>query len=418
LRVYALGGYYTRRSFALLLGQVRRWPIQHDARSTFLGRGVDMVAANPGGQADIIDMQDEQQVRQAAGVAAQQLGRRGLGVVKSMTVDELLAKLAPAETMDQFAFEPKSDSKNIFEMRELDGRKLMVFNYNGHPFRVRQQAYTKLGQYCGIPGAFLEKTPLDIMLPVYNYYVQNHDGVLGFGVIGDRIQTFTRGPMNPVSNRLAIEIAADMMGGELQVSHVSSDMQRTTFSLLVKGQDTSSFARHGHDSLNMAIATGVTFDNSYTMLDPIAISAYVEKLICTNGATSIDHVFRYAHRDHAEGTEEWLRENIAAALAAANIELERVSELRKIEFDGHMSDALRSLFEEFNIPRKVRELISKRVIDQGSSNMGDLYDIITDIASNDPDVLIDPTISRRMMRIGGRMAANPAICGGCHRILR
>lgn len=332
-------------------------------------------------------------------------------VVKTASMNELRDILATAEGLERYNFDPQTGAGRFDILPDEEtGKPKIKFAYNDRVLGLNGDAYLRLGQMLGIPGAYIKKTPHALMVPHMNHWLRSGAvDHLGFAVSDDIVRLFSKGAVNPVSNYTVLDTLEEVAGRDLEAAHISTGLFGTSFSVVTNRQSAI--------AVNDLVATGVRIDNSYAGNSPLTISTYVHRLVCTNGAISTAEVHRYQRRND-DTTPEWIKAALNEALDAADAEVGRVAALREISFDGHMSDAMQSIFAEFGVPRSMQSVVQERAIDQGVDNLQDLYNIITDLASNDPDVLADPAMSTRLMRVGGHIAANPEYCGECHRVLR
>ena len=336
-------------------------------------------------------------------------------VVKAMSLAQLHEELQPLEEMERFTFDPRSGAGQF----AMEGGRLYFDYTNGTQkrFRPTAQAYLKLGQVLGVPGAYIQKTPHYLMIPHMNFWLTNAPvQQMTVALSGDEAVAFSKGAAAPVSNSMLIDVLSETSGSDLLVHHVSSDIFRTTYSLTVDAtHDLGTAVRRGD-----IVRTGITVDNSYAMTGPTAISAYIHRLVCTNGAVSVDHTYKMSRRGGGgdeDSTRAWAQDAIAQVLASLDTEVGRLRALQSIRLDEHLSKSLGSVFAEFNVPQGVRDRITDVVIDTRAETLYDLYNAITYIASNEEEVIDNPALVARLMRIGGSLASHPEFCDSCYRMI-
>lgn len=346
-----------------------------------------------------------------------------LAVYKSMTIPELRETLATAEDMERLTFDPES-GRGRMVMTKVQGAPKLRFAYGSHEYRMTSDAFLKFGQMLGIPAAYTEKTPLDLMVPHYNWHLQHSGKVKSVGLAVQRtpkakgqtqqeiIQAFVKNPKEAVlSNHQILDVAEEVLGDTMQARYVSHDVFRTCYSLATNDQHAV--------AVGDVVRSGITIRNSYTDYAPLDIASYIERLVCTNGATSPDHHHRYT-RKIGEGMLEWVQEVMEKAyLTAATVEVERVQKLQGISIERHIGEVLESVFAEYHVPSALMGRILSRIADADPPvrTMYDLYNLLTWFGSNDEEVLQDVAISSALQRAGGQLAAHPEMCRACHRIL-
>lgn len=335
-----------------------------------------------------------------------------MNVMKTMSVQELRDTIAPAESMSRTTFDPRTGEGKF----QLDSQGKMRFRPPGREdegLLLTADAYIHLGQMLGIPGAYIKRTPHFIMMPHMSYWLVNGGlAQITYATERDTIKLFSRGSLEPVSNGLILDAVAQEFGEKLQVHHVSHDLFRTVFSVVTQEQTEAI-------EVGDVVRVGITVENSYALIHPLTIATYIYRLSCSNGAVSTDNVFRFARRGGGDGDEhyQWVFDAIKDAHSMAELEIARLQTMKYIKFNAHLSDSLASIFTELGVPLKIREQVTNEVIDTRVENLYQLYDIITRVASNDEEVLEDPIMSHRLMRIGGRLASHPEFCSECHRLL-
>ena len=341
-------------------------------------------------------------------------------VKKEVTLPELMDVLAPSEHLDHVSFDPqKSDARLEVKQVEDDNgvRPQVRFMVGDEDRTLTREAFIHLGQLLKIPGDYVAKTPTKIMLPHMNYWLTNGSArSIGFVADGDTIKMFTKGQYPPVSNFTLIDVAksaADEVFGtdELSVYHFSNTLVSTSFSLTTPTE-------HVVKGVGDVVRAGVTIENSYAESSPLTISAYIHTLRCTNGQISADNVMRLAARHGGSEDQEWLRESLVTAMSAASTsEIKRLEEARDFKVEGHLGDVLRSMFVEYQVPQRFRDQIHQLAEDRAVTNLYDLVDTVTEVASNSEDALDNPVMARRLMRVGSAVSSHPRLCNSCFRLL-
>lgn len=328
-------------------------------------------------------------------------------VLKETTVDALRKQLASAESMPNVTIDPRGGNASFI----MEAGKIK-FKYGKTKYGVTSSAYRKLGQVLGVPGSYIEKTPHELMVPHMNFWLLNK-GVpaLGFASQNEVIQLFSKGTLNPISNLDVLDAVHDVVGDDkISIHHVSHDVWHTAYSIVTHSEKTVAPGE--------IFRTGVAIENSYAQASSLTISAYAHKLTCSNGAFSVENVYRYTRRGEGNGHKEWVHDAVTEAFAAAEgVEIRRLQDMRNVRFNGHLADSLLSIYTEFAVPTAIRSEITDRLLNANAGTLYDIYNAITDIASNHPDVTSDSEMSRRLMRVGGQVAAHPSVCEACHRVL-
>jgi len=327
-----------------------------------------------------------------------------------MAVADFRELINPAENFDRMTFDPRGgDAK--FRMSNED--RAMVFQVGSRDYRVTADSYLKLGKMVGVPEAYIKRTPHHLMLPHMNYWLQNK-GISSISLASDDgvIKFFSQGQNNSVSNNMIIDIVADRIGDNMNVHHVNHDFFSTNYSLT---------SERFEDAVDVgdAVRVGVNIKNSYANLTPLTISAYIHRLICTNGAISADNVFRLSKFSSGDEDDDkdWVIDSVWAAFDQADAEIQRLKDMKNISVTNHLTDTLHGIYNEFGVPVRARNEITDYVIDHSVNTMYDVYNAITDIASNSELASNDSDLAYRLMSTGGRLSSHTEVCRECHRVI-
>ena len=328
-------------------------------------------------------------------------------VTKEMGIEDLRGLLAPFDSIEHVHFDPASGDARFIQDPD-SGR--VRFALQDRQMPLSGQAYFRLGSLVGVPEAFLKKTPPALTLPSVNFWLANSGAKeLSFTVDQGAVANFAKGEDDPIPNTRVLDKITEIFGPELNVYHVSHNRDHTAFSLTT---------REEHEvQLRDVVRAGITVENSMANLAPLTLSAYQQRLVCTNGMISTETVYRAAKRHGGDGFEEWLASAVRGVQEHLAYEVALSQDMASRELDGHISDHLASIYAEFSVPRSAQEGITARILDRQPRNLWELTNAFTDVASNDSETLEDPQLSLRLMRVGGQIASHQETCGSCHRIL-
>ena len=335
-----------------------------------------------------------------------------MAVVKEMSLDELKETVSDLDELERITFDARTGNGQF----KFEGGRIVFDLRMGSMDRYYPtlEAYTGLAHTLGVPGTYVKKTPHRLMIPHVNFWLEERGGPdITLSVRDDKIESFTKGAIAPYPNRTIINEIEAIAGPEAKAHHVSHSFFRTSYSISSPRYQSYIDAVEVGDIVH----GGVRVENSYAKARPVEVSAYVHRLICTNGAISSDSLFRMTRQTSGVDMDEWVINSIENAFNGLEEEYARLNRLKEITFDGHLSDNLVSVFSEFSVPVGVRDRITDMILDNTVVNLYDLYNTVTYIASNDEDVLENPTLSSRLMKVGGRIAAHPEFCDGCHRLM-
>lgn len=277
--------------------------------------------------------------------------------------------------------------------------------------KVTQRAYERLSSLAGIPSTYAAKTPIELMLPHLRYWLPAAKyGTLKPVVDQEEIVGFVR-PGAPVIPPLDIlEEIEDNIGPvtDLQYGFAAGDHELMTFSVFGPKQD--------EVEKGDVLQGGVTV--SFSMIDaaPFEVLGSTLRLICMNGATSSELHYRASRKTPQSDLMEWIGKAAATAWGEIRKEFDAVKRSREHRLEDHVGMTIDSIFTEFRVPLSARDDIRDLLIEGETHTIYDVANAITQVGSNDPDILNDARAMLRMMGIGGRLARHGDVCPTCYRV--
>ena len=283
----------------------------------------------------------------------------------------------------------------------------MELNSGAGRYQLTIDSYRRLGQLLGVPKAYIEHTPPYLMVPHFNYWFQQkRDTIWTAGVNDDEtILHIYKGQKVPVPMRTTLDSVVNHLGSDVDFHHVSIHPDFTRFSVVTHESEREL-------KVGDPFRFGITITNSQTFKAPLEVATYTHRLQCTNGLVSEVAVERYRHMA-GDDSSKWLDEAITAALDAADAEFERLEQMDAIPLDDHLAEYMARAFKEFSVPSGMRDKIREEVGIQRPRTLYELFNIVTDFASNSDEALSDASLSARMMASASRMSAHLDICDSC-----
>ena len=160
---------------------------------------------------------------------------------------------------------------------------------------------------------------------------------------------------------------------------------------------------------------GVRIENNPLRASSTKIEAYLERLVCLNGAISTQAHWA-APRNMDSEVKEWLVTSMGSAVKESNNMFASIAKLSDKKIDANMMDFLENMYDQLKVPEKARDLITRRVVKEGADTLYDLFNHITYVASNYRAIRDDVDLSARLMAIGGHFSEHiEEICRACNR---
>lgn len=281
--------------------------------------------------------------------------------------------------------------------------------FNGN--EVQMRAYERLASLAGIPSTYAAKTPVHLMLPHLRYWLPAaRYGTLKPVADGNVVVGFVR-PAAPVIHPLLIlEEIEDNIGQltDLAYGFVAGDHELYTLSVFGPKQDE---VQPGD-----IMRGGVTVSFSLIDAAPFEVTATTLRLVCTNGATSSESHYRASRKTPQSDVIEWLGRAVQAAWASLQNEFEAYKRAGEQKLSDHVGMTVDSIFTEYQVPLAVRDDVRDLLLENETHSIYDVANAITQVGSNDPDILNDARSLLRMMSIGGRLVRHGDVCPTCYRI--
>ena len=160
---------------------------------------------------------------------------------------------------------------------------------------------------------------------------------------------------------------------------------------------------------------GVRIENNPLKSSSTRMESFLQRLTCLNGM--IGSSAHWSAPSNIKGDiDEWLSLNMKHAIKANRKIFKSIQKLSDNKIDSDMMEFLGNMYDQLKVKEVVRDLITRRVVKEGASNMYDIFNHITYVASNYKAVRQDQTLSASLMRIGGHFAQHlEDTCKACSR---
>jgi len=172
---------------------------------------------------------------------------------------------------------------NNVDVKEIEFDSLDLIRISGESHTVRPVAQRSISNRLGIPYNYLQKCPQDIQADNLNYWIEKEKNAkLFFRFDGDDVRAIFTPRYVPVDNFEALE-RLDSMGYKPETK-VQCSIDPEFMSLSIP-DGPKSFDIDGDK-----YTPGISISNSEVGLASLSISAYILRLICTNGLISTSGV--------------------------------------------------------------------------------------------------------------------------------
>lgn len=351
--------------------------------------------------------------------------------MSSITLDQMRTKLL---TLDQVAetlsaTEPlttervTSDSKIHFTLPDgwnadldtLAGTDVVTasMRINGTEHALTKDAALMAAATVGLPGAYVRKTPGNLIEPHLNYWFSGGMGSKEFNVlsVADNIAAFVRPTLVPFSNVNLLEAATagirQQYGESTEILadyKILNTLQGTDIRLIVPEHQRTMTDTHMTDTPTGEAdlwSAGIHLSNSLTGKRQTAVEAYLFRWWCTNGCTtSMADVGAWSRRVDGQESDVfvWAADAVNEVLGGMEHKFDEVQALAHMNVAGNTADILREIFSQYEVPVSQRDQIMATLLEAENLTMYTIMQAITQVANGNE---IDPRRADRMMRIGG-----------------
>ncbi len=324
-----------------------------------------------------------------------------------MTKDQVLQMTTIADPSRSFVIDLGSKDTKL----EQDGE--MVLTHKGKTHKMSELAKQSLIVSAGLPKGLskaLQSYP-DLLVHNVAYMAKKRNLALRVYTRGRNVLAITDPNLMTIPNERIIETI------DKRVDDVAFDQVYET----PKGVFNFHAFTQGDVENPMQIVPGDIFkygvrvsNSPYGIRRP-AVSGYLVRGICLNGAVSVDDVWTAPYKDDPE----WLDASIRSARKVSRGFFKKIKALSDITIDpDHIDEMLESIYGNLQVPQGVREFVSGRVIKEGATTMYDIFNHMTYVGSHYRAVQDHPSFIIRLMQAGGALTNHASSCGSCYQILR
>ncbi len=255
-----------------------------------------------------------------------------------------------------------------------------------------------------------ENNATSLLTPQLNYwYKQNPEETVRFLAKEQKAVAVSTHPgvafitLQTLLDAMETQVGATAIAG---YHNPQFDWRRATVNLVT----TESFEVVKKDALQV----GFRLTHSFADLYATEITAYVYRLVCSNGATTMDEITSFT-RGGGDGEDfrVWIKESIFKAQEAVKLEKDRLLRLTTIKTSEKSGDILTHILG--HVPRKVRDLVRQEAENAEVKSMYDVYNVITRISTHEDQAFGKNPASRfKLEGIASGLSFNTKACPVCN----
>ncbi len=348
-----------------------------------------------------------------------------------LTLTEVREHLATTEPISEVgfavgesvSFQVDSGWNHALDNIEMQDPVNATVRAGGQEYRLTREALLEAGSFCGLTRAYVSKTPAALIEPHLNYWFREGLGSKEFQILSTNglARAIAKSTIVPFSNLRLLDEVEQGITAKYGAREILVDQKyRHTFAGTTMRLVVPSLGREilnsGTDDDQWSL--GIQIDNSLIGFDQTALSGYLFRWVCTNGAiTTHSGSGTWSRKASGQGDDvyEWARESVDGILGGLEPALDDIQSLTEVNLEGDVSIVLRDLFEQYKVPGRERTKIVENMVDETNLTMYTVMQAITAAAN---DRALDPAHATRLMTLGGDLAHIASDrCDSCRRLI-
>lgn len=350
-----------------------------------------------------------------------------------LTLDEVRESLATTEPLTEYPLTVGSTNfvlsptwNHGVDLLEGNAAVDVAVSIGNTELPLSKDALFQATSACGLPVAYVKKTPARLIESHLNYWYGTDRGLgdkeLKLLVTQDRGAAVTRSTVHPFSNLRLLEETLTGIENRYGTGEVLADskfhhsLARTHLRLIVPEH---TYRIDDTGTPNDIWSMGINVTNSLTGAEQTSLNGYLFRWWCSNGAIDTNASSgtwsrRSGGQDEAE-VYEWARSVVDDVLGGLEGSFDAIQEMARTPVAGDVNQILRETFATYNLPARNRQAVIANLVEDDQLTMYSLMNAITSVA-NAGDM--DPRESATLMAVGGDLVhAATDRCDSCHRLM-
>lgn len=349
------------------------------------------------------------------------------------TKDEALEIIEPTEAIEERLF--TLNSSTVKFMYDEEGESPPRVIIAGDPLELTKEGYLNACKVIGLGRKYVERTPVDLIMPHLNYWFGNMGGERKALILDRKVFAFMRPGTEVYSTKKLIESMVSSLEEagytDIMFDKIHHTINETQISVVLG--DVWKDLDNGH-----RIYGGVQLQNSILGLKPMVLSSYVHQnvydinggmiSVTTSGqwdrklGTTAEDIANFMEKDiefnpdDVYSVYDWINQSTRDVKNRFNHEFKNVANLQQLGTGSHAGVFFNDIFKKYNVPVILRKAIHEEYADRDGSTIYDLWSAIV-ATTGRHEVRGNPEAARHMMLVAGEIAAHPHSCNGCHRLL-
>ncbi len=350
-----------------------------------------------------------------------------------LTLEDLYDLLETTENIEEYPFEYGTSTSVQVEYRPDDPVDKLYLVFGDLQYALTRDSAEQLFKQVKMPAVLLDNVPLDLTVPVLNWFLTNEAGSMKALLVptgnGKKVASFCRVGTEIYSSVEMLDAVVKTMRDsygmtDVVVGNVTHDLALTNYTLLFP-QSAEAVGDDGD-----VLISGLNVQSSVTGNPATMIHAVTARDYHFNSMVSVELVGKWNRKsggkaadiDDASSTDaegydvyDWMGDTAKDLWKHRSDDITNVKRLGRISLSGHSGEFLEDVFSKYSIPVGVQNLIRMEFAEQDEPTIFSLWNAVTSTALDD-EVQEKPKLVRKLMEVGGELAHHPASCPSCHRI--
>jgi len=254
----------------------------------------------------------------------------------------------------------------------------------------------------GVPAKFLLKCPTTLQVEILSHFFGRLDDLPIAAVRDGEIVQF-------------IDPRVDICPSHQIIEIVNRAIPNANFDRMMHSSGWIDLYTSGERAQDVSVGDAVAF-GVYVGFSPFGsnnpeVSAYLKRLVCSNGMTRNESLVRFSRGRYGRNLLGFFSETIPMAFSACELEMERLRRLREAELNGNRESAIAHVLA--TVPASVRDFVRGELSIMEINTMYDLVCGVHEIATHR---LSNPNIVRQMYNSAGQIESHVRECPTCHRV--
>jgi hypothetical protein len=266
---------------------------------------------------------------------------------------------------------------------------------------VHAEGIRALGDHLGFPGSYAQELPATLQADLINYHLQTHENEeVAVLTDEDRFAALVTGSSDQLKPAEVAQTAYDAARSRGAEATIEQAVRSPTGMRLRLMTD---IRRSISPSVGDILEAGLLVTEEYG--DQTSVQVYTRRLLCLNGMTAMQSVFRRARRqvDGYETQLRWLIQSVNEALDGYQDLVRKARQMAVTPVEGDPEEALLERAAALGYPRRLHDRLQAAFREEPGHTAWHLLNAFTRVATHTP---LPNGLGRRVQAAAGAWVSN------------